>query len=380
VRLRGQFLTPRGWVRGTLDFEAGRIIALEGVPVAEDQVRASTEPAWLPGFIDTHVHGGGGADTMDGGDAVATLARVHARHGTTALLATTLTAPPEDLADALRALAPAVVRRPPGGAAVLGVHLEGPYLSPGRLGAQPDCARLPALDEVLSLHAIAPIRLLTLAPELPGALALIPALVASGIRVQVGHSNASYEQAVAALQAGASGFTHLYNAMSPLHHRAPGVVGAALAHARHAEIIPDLLHVHPGAIHAALRAVPGLFCVTDATAATGMPEGRYRLGLQEVHKRLETQGSRCLGAVRLADGTLAGSTLTLDAALRHLVDLGLSLAEASARCSTHAAHYLGLTDRGRLVPGARADLVCLRAGDLALTGVWIEGAEVDLAP
>lgn len=378
MRLHGHVLTPQGFLRADLAVEDGRIARLDGTPVPEAAVRASALPVFLPGFIDTHVHGGGGADTMEGGPAAATLARVHARHGTTALLATTMTAPLVEITAALQALAPTVAQRPAGAARVLGVHLEGPYLSAVRLGAQPDFARLPTLDEILALHAIAPIRLLTLAPELPGTLNLIPALVGAGIRVQIGHSDASYEQAVAALQAGAGGFTHLFNAMSPLHHRAPGVVGAALAHAQHAEVIPDLLHVHPGALHAALRAVPGLFCVTDATAATGMPDGAYRLGRHTVYKRAETQGRRCLGAVRLADGTLAGSTLTLDLALRHLVDLGLPLAEAAARCSWHAAHYLGLADRGRLAPGAHADVLRLDAQTLALTGVWVEGEEIDL--
>ena len=143
------------------------------------------------------------------------------------------------------------------------------------------------------------------------------------------------------------------------------MVGAALAHAMHAEIIPDLLHVHPGAIHAALRAIPGLFCVTDATSATGMPDGNYRLGRQTV--------SKCLGAVRLADGTLAGSTLTMDQALRNLVSLGLSLAEASARVSTHAANYLGETERGQIRPGAWADLVLLDPASLQLRQVIVEG-------
>jgi N-acetylglucosamine-6-phosphate deacetylase len=159
--------------------------------------------------------------------------------------------------------------------------------------------------------------------------------------------------------------------MTPLHHRAPGLVGAALAHARHAELIPDLLHVHPGAIRAALRAIPCLYCVTDSTAAAGMPDGDYQLGRQRVTK--------CLGGVRLADGTLAGSTLTMDQALRNLVEvIGLSLADASNRVSTFAADYLGVADRGRLAPGAWADLVVLERG-LSLTEVVIEGVPVGLA-
>ena len=252
---------------------------------------------------------------------------------------------------------------------MLGVHLEGPYINPGRLGAQPDFAITATLADVLALHALAPLRLVTLAPELPGHIELIVALRAQGFVVQIGHSAGSFEDGVAALAAGATGFTHLFNAMTGLHHREPGMVGAALAHAERAEIIPDLLHVHPGAIRVALRAIPGLYCVTDSTAAAGMPDGDYRLGRHTVTK--------CLGGVRLPDGTLAGSTLTMDQALRNLVGLGLSLAEASRRTATIAAEHLGLADRGALAPGAWADVVVLDAS-LQLQRVLIEGVEIDL--
>jgi len=370
TELRGHLLTPAGFLRGQLRVVDGRIAAVDGDPVTEAQVRADTAtPLWLPGFVDLHVHGGGGADTMDGGAAIVTLARTHACHGTTALLATTMTAPLSEVEAALQAVRPHCSARSRGGARVLGVHLEGPYISGRRLGAQPDFVRAPALAEILALHAIAPLRVLTLAPEVEGALALIPALADAGIRVQIGHSTASYELAAQALAQGACGFTHLFNAMSGLHHREPGVVGAAFAHGRHAELIPDLLHVHPGAIRAALRALPGLHCVTDATSATGMPDGDYRLGRQTVTK--------CLGAVRLADGTLAGSTLTLDQALRNLVlHLGLPLTQASAHVSTLAARYLGEHERGVIAVGAHADLVQLQGATLQVQQVWVEGESI----
>jgi N-acetylglucosamine-6-phosphate deacetylase len=368
-RIEGFVLTPAGFVRGELRHEGGRVANVQGTPVADiEQVRDGSAPIVLPGFIDLHVHGGGGRDSMEGGDAVAAIARLHARHGTTALLATTMTAPLAELKRALRAMAPACAERPTGAARLLGVHLEGPYLSPDRLGAQPDFTRTATVAEVLALHALAPIRLITLAPEVPGHLALIAPLADAGFVVQVGHSDGRYEDGEAALAAGARGFTHLFNAMSGFHHRAPGMAGAALAHATHAEIIPDLLHVHPGAIRAALRAIPGLYCVTDSTAAAGMPDGDYRLGRHRVTK--------CLGGVRLADGTLAGSTLTMDQALRNLVGtLGLDLADASRRLSTHAADFIGLADRGRLAPGAWADCVVVDR-DLALQRVWVEGERV----
>jgi N-acetylglucosamine-6-phosphate deacetylase len=369
TRFDGHILTVQGFVDGTVSFgDDGRIHAVEGTPVDARRVRDGRRPVILPGFVDTHVHGGGGRDIMEGGDAALRVAQLHARHGTTALLATTMTAPAADLERAFAALAPFCAQGGTRGARILGVHLEGPYINPGKLGAQPDYARELAPEELRRLHAIAPIRLVTLAPEVGANREAIAGLCAQGIRVQLGHSLATYEEGVDALSRGASGFTHLYNAMSGLHHRTPGLVGAALAHAGYSEVIPDLLHVHHGAIRVALRAIPRLFCVTDSTSAAGMPDGEYRLGRHTVHK--------CMGGVRLADGTLAGSTLTMDQALRNLVDaLGLDLADASRRVSTFAADFLGLADRGRLAPGAWADAVILDR-DLALQDVYSEGASV----
>jgi N-acetylglucosamine-6-phosphate deacetylase len=368
--IAGCILTPRGFVRGALVHRNGRVQRVEGQPVTDEYLRDNAQAIVLPGFIDVHVHGGGGSDTMQGGDAIERIARLHVRHGTTSLLATTMTAPVPELEAAVAALGPVCRNRSRGGARVLGVHLEGPYINPGKLGAQPDFVRPASVDEVLALHSLAPVALITLAPELPGHLDAIPSLRAAGFRVQIGHTLGSYEDGVAALERGAGGFTHLFNAMSGMHHRAPGIVGAALAHARYSEIIPDLLHVHPGALQVALRAIPGLFCVTDSTAATGMPDGEYQLGSHRVTK--------CLGGVRLPDGTLAGSTLTMDEALRNLVTLGLSVREASLRVSTHAADYLGLADRGRIAEGQYADLVVVDR-DLRLSRVIVEGEEIDLA-
>jgi N-acetylglucosamine-6-phosphate deacetylase len=189
------------------------------------------------------------------------------------------------------------------------------------------------------------------------------------VRVQLGHSAGSYEDGVAALRAGAVGFTHLFNGMTGLNHYEPGIVAAALAHAEYAELIPDLQHVHPGAMRAGLRAIPRLYCVTDATAATGMPDGEYALGPQRVVK--------CLGCVRSPSGSLAGSALTMDQALRNLTSLGLDLVEASKRLSLYPAEYLGLSDRGRLAPGVWADLVVLNAR-LEVEQVFVEGQAIAL--
>jgi len=341
----GQILTPSGWVRGRLRHDE-RIGAIEADHSAPEDVLV------LPGFIDLHVHGAGGVDVMEGGDAALRMARLHAKHGTTSLLATTMTAPPEQIDKALQGVRFSMAAAADDAADIMGVHLEGPFLNSSKLGAQPPLARTGNIEQVQRWHDIAPIRVLTLAPELPGHLELIPQLAAMGIRAQAGHSAGSYDDGVAAIKAGLAGFTHLYNGMSGLNQYTPGMLAAALAHAEFAEIIPDLQHVAPGAIRAAMRAIPRLYAVTDATPATGMPDGEYMLGSQRVMK--------CLSCVRLVLGdSLAGSALAMDQALRNLVSLGLSTAAASDRVSRFPAEYLGLRDRGTLSRGLRADYVVL---------------------
>jgi N-acetylglucosamine-6-phosphate deacetylase len=369
-RISGNILTPHGFISGVIEFGVdGRVAAVSGDAVNEGTVRDSAQTLVIPGFIDLHVHGGGGRDIMEGGDALTRVCELHARHGTTALLATTMTAPATDLDLAFAAMHASGLERRLTGARVLGVHLEGPYINQAKLGAQPDFARSVQADELRRLNDLFPIRLITLAPEVPGNMDLIESLCEAGFRVQIGHTLGTYEEGLQALAKGAGSFTHLFNAMTALQHRAPGMVGVALAHANFAEIIPDLIHVHPGAIRVALRAIPGLYCVTDSTAAAGMPDGEYKLGRHTVTK--------CLGGVRLADGTLAGSTLTMDQAFRNLVnEIGLSLMEASRRVSTHAADYLGLTDRGRLAVGCWGDAVLLDR-DFKVLDVYVEGISID---
>ena len=360
----GMILTPAGWVQGRLAFGAA-ILWIEPDPAAP------TDRFVLPGFVDLHVHGGGGADCMDGADAVRAMAAFHAGHGTTSLLATTVTAPAADLRRAAAGIGEACARPTPGAARVLGMHVEGPFISPDALGAQPPHAIPPDPALTEELCALAPLRVATIAPEVDTDGALLALLTARGIRVQIGHTTCTYAQARDALHRGATGFTHLFNAMTPLHHRAPGAAGCALAHAAHAEIIPDLLHVDPGALLAALRAIPGLYGVTDAVAAAGMPDGDYHLGQQRIIK----SG----GAARLPGGGLAGSILTMDQALRNLLHLGLPLDEAARRLSTIPAAYAGLYDRGHLHPGAAADLAVVDAAG-TLHAVFAEGRRVATPP
>lgn len=358
--VHGTVLTPAGWMRGRVRFAAA-------IQAVEPDPHAPEDRFVLPGFVDLHVHGGGGADCMDGAEAVRRMAAFHARHGTTALLATTVTAPADDLRRAASGIGEAAARPAPGAARVLGLHLEGPFINPAALGAQPPYAIPPDLNLAAELCALAPLRVATMAPEMDPDGALLNYLVGRGVRVQIGHTACTYAQAREALDRGAAGFTHLFNAMTGLHHRVPGAAGCALAHAAHAECIADLQHVGEGALRAALRAIPGLYAVTDAVAAAGMPNGEYRLGRHAIHK--------VGGAVRLADGGLAGSVLTMDQALRNWLALGLELGDAALRVSTIPAGYLGLPDRGAIKPGAAADLVLTDAAG-RLAGVFAEGQRV----
>jgi N-acetylglucosamine-6-phosphate deacetylase len=358
--LNGRILTPDGWISGRVEFDE-KITAVSTAN-ADDQGKTI-----LPGFVDLHVPGGGGGDVMQGEAAIRRCAELHARHGTTSLLATTITAPADDISSAVAAIAETAAGRRSGEARVLGAHLEGPYLNPERLGAQPPFTQAPDLAFIGELCERAPVRLVTLAPECDPGHALIKDLTARGVAVQIGHSAAGYDETMQALEDGARGFTHLYNAMSPLHHRAPGVVGAALAHGEYAALIPDLVHVAPGAILTALRAIPRLYFVTDATAAAGMPDGEYPLGRHTVTKRG--------GSVFLPDGTLAGSALTMDQALRNLVAIGLDVADASRRLSAFPADFIGAGDRGRIAAGAFADFVALDP-DLQVVQVVVEGETV----
>lgn len=355
--LTGTILTPEGW-------RIGRIAFGDLIETVEGGVTGHPSPPFiLPGFVDLHVHGGGGGDMMAGADQLRQAARLHLRHGTTSMLATSITAPVAQIEAFLDAAREAHDTLEAGASRIVGVHLEGPFINPGKLGAQPPFAIPADTDLFAQWLARAPIKTVTFAPECDADGALLALMRAHGIRVQIGHTLCSYAQAARAIACGC-GVTHLYNAMEGLAHRGNGAVGAALAHADYAEIIPDLIHAEPGAILAARRAIPHLYGITDATAGAGMPDGPYRLGSHDLIKKD--------GAMRLADGTLAGSALTMDQALRNLVRIGLPLDEATRRLSTIPAEWIGLDDAGQIKPGRRADLLVFDA-DLILRQIWIAG-------
>ncbi len=325
--------------------------------------------AWLlPGFIDLHVHGGGGHDLAGSPEDLTAGVAFHFARGTTRTLVSLVTAPVEALCEQLRWVADLAERGPGRHGHVLGAHLEGPFLSRIRCGAQhpeyllePDRQVLDTLLKAGQGH----VRTVTIAPELPGALELIDRLVEADVTVAVGHTDATYVQAMAAFDRGARLLTHAFNGMRPLHHREPGPVAAAFDAGVACEAINDRVHVHP----AVLRLIPPerLILVTDAIDATGRGDGRYRLGGQDV--------AVVGGQARLVEGgALAGSTLTMDEAVRRAVlDVGLGIAAASAAASTHPARMLGIADRcGAIATGRAADLVVLD-DDLRVRRVMAQG-------
>lgn len=311
-----------------------------------------------PGMIDVHVHGGAGHDTMD-----ATPAALHgmacffAQHGVTAYYPTTMTAPPEAIRVAIENVR--CCPQPTDGAQHLGVHIEGPYLSPKHPGAQPASAlRDPDPAEYSAWLASGTVKLITLAPERPGALELIEAGLDAGVAFALGHTDASYEQVIEAANRGVRQATHTFNAMVGLHHRQPGTVGGVLADDRiYAQIIVDGVHVHPAVVKVLVRAKgPGrTLLITDAMRAAGLPDGQYELGGQPI----AVSG----GVARTPSGALAGSTATLDTVLRNVMTFaGLTLAEALPMATSTPAEAVGLAGRkGTLAPGADADVILLDA-------------------
>lgn len=325
----------------------------------------------VPGFVDLHVHGGDGADFMDAHeDAIARIVGFHASHGTTALAATTLSASRADLHSAVETIA-----RMPGsdGAEIVGIHLEGPFINTTRAGAQDRASIRPAdIHEVAALIAQAPrLRwIITVAPEIEGAHALVEHF-RDRVLFSIGHTAADYGQAVAALEWGACHFTHLYNAMTPLHHRDPGVVGAALTSVdATVELIADGIHVHPAAMRVAVNALPRrVALITDAMRACGLTDGSYKLYDYEV--------TVAEGAARLADGTLAGSVLTMDAAVRNMIELaGLPIETVIPLATEVPARIAGVADRkGKIEGRYDADLVLMNER-FEVERVWGRGRAV----
>jgi N-acetylglucosamine-6-phosphate deacetylase len=348
------------------------------LPAGAAELRASDKIA-VPGFVDVHIHGAGGHDVMEGSAAaIAAVARTLARHGTTSFVATTVTASPDETCKSLEGIARYIGSQRETDeslAEVLGIHFEGPFLSSARRGVHPtEWLRLPSTDllERFLNASAGNARILTIAPELLGAMPCIDAARKAGVVVGMGHTDATYEQARAAIAHGVRHAIHVYNAMRPFSHRDSGVIGAVLTSPEvTAELIADGVHVDETAMRMLLQAKgrAGVILISDGISATGMPDGTYMLGKFEV----TVSGGVC----RNSEGKLAGSTLTLDRALRNIVALGTPFADTVRMLTLNPATLLGIEfKKGALRTGADADIVLLDEG-LQIAGVWARGAAVE---
>jgi len=372
----GEVATPSGELRrGTVVVRGSTIATIDpegGCPPEAEAIDARGRVV-SPGFIDVHIHGAAGHDIMDATpEALAAISGFAAQHGVTGFLPTTVTAGLEATWAAIGAV-DELQRAGAPGAAALGVHLEGPYISGERMGAQnPAHVRGAEPSEYVRLFELGNIRLISLAPEMPGIERLVRFAVARGAAVAVGHSSATYDQVLAAVGWGLSQATHTYNAMREMHHREPGATGAVLTcDAIYAQVIVDLVHVHPAMVKLLVRAKgpDRAVLVTDAMRAAGMPDGRYDLGGQETI----VKG----GEARLPAGNLAGSTLTMERAVRNVMGAAeLTLPQALRLATRNPAASIGLGGRkGQLAPGYDADIVLLDA-DLRVALTMVGGRVV----
>ena len=357
--VNAEIITPTAhWQRGWLLCQDGRIDRMsDGDPPTFDGIQTidAAGLTLLPGFIDVHVHGGVGHEVMDAQpETLSHLAKFYAEHGCTSFLATTWTDTRERIRAALQNVAQHIGAQP-NGATVLGAHLEGPYLNPEKCGAQnAEHIRRAQRDEALEFLDIGVIRLLALAPEYDENHWLIRECVRRGITISAAHTSATYDQIHAVVAMGLKQTTHTYNAMTGLHHREPGTLGAALTMSEiRCEVIADNIHVHPGAMNLLYRAkgADGVILITDAVRGAGMPDGEYPIDDRVTIVRD--------GAVRLPDGTLAGSTLTMDKALRNFMQAtNRPLSELWQCSSLNAARAIGVSaKKGSIEVGKDADLV-----------------------
>ena len=379
-------LPDRILTSASLIIDGQRIAAVEPVARVDSPGATIVDAAdcyVVPGFIDVHVHGVEGHDTLNEGEPVAAIAAFLPQYGVTSFSPTTVACPPDALRGVLMQVATLRATRPPMSARVLPAHLESNFINPEFRGAQPaDCLRLPGRSDdgdfsgrdILDVIAAAraDVGIVTLAPELPGWIDLVRALVTAGHRVSLGHTGASLDEAMAAIDAGARHATHLFNRMAPITHRAPGVAGAVLAREEvAAELICDGYHVHSSMSRIAIasKGVGRMMAITDGTAGAGLPVGSSAaLGGRRI--RVTDQ------AAVLDDGTLAGSTLTMDRAFQTIVKtFGFSVSEASMLCSTTPAKELGLAGFGLLAEGGFADVVILDR-QFAVVRTFINGEEV----
>jgi len=355
-QINGSWLTQTGWIQARCDFNSTIVALTPNTSITKDL------PTFIPAPVDCHIHGSGGYDCMHNEQALRGMLKAALKNGTGALLATSVTATIDDTTEFLHSVAKVMQSPDKDAALLLGAHLEGPFISPNMLGAQPPFATAPNLQALQTWLDTGVVKVMTYAPEVDPNGQLLSLLHKHSVRAQLGHTNCTWHQAQAALNQGC-GVTHLYNAMTKVAHRDGGAATAALAYADFAEIITDGVHVERPAFDAAHRAIPNLYSVTDATAAAGMPDGEFMLGTLQVHKK----GNK----VCLPDGTLAGSCLTQLQSIAVLRDWGLAWPAIVELTSARPARWINEPSLGTVELGARANWLELQ--DEKIQAIWLEG-------
>ncbi|MDC3075304.1 N-acetylglucosamine-6-phosphate deacetylase [Pelagibacteraceae bacterium] len=320
----------------------------------------------IPGFIDLHCHGGNGFDVMEGSQSIIEMSKYHLMHGTTSIMPTTWTNNLENTISALKGFNEIKNHNPN----ILGIHLEGPFINPNKLGAQPNLTEKPSLDFIKKILEISDVKIITLAPEIDGMQEFINNLVDLNIKVQFGHTLADFSCCEKIMKDYEVGFTHLYNAMSGNDHRSPGVLSAALSRGKYAEIICDNIHVSKEAIKIAKKCIPSLYAITDSINASGLKDGEYIFANNNIKKENNSVKVK-------SDNTLAGSIVTMDQTFKNLVSMDFSLEEAVALTSYNASKYLNLNNIGIIQKNFLSNFLILDK-EFNIKEVYLRGKKVNV--
>ena len=327
----------------------GEIIFDKNIYEIKNNQDSINENIIIPGFVDLHCHGGNGYDTMDGVDSIKSMANFHLSKGTTSLLATTWT---NNFENTFNALNNFDINFKNKNTNLLGVHLEGPFINPNKLGAQPPLSQEPSIDFIKNIKKVANVKVITIAPEIKNIDSLINYLLKENIKIQIGHSLANYQCCKNLIDKSDISFTHLYNAMSGNDHRNPGVVTAALLHAKYSEIICDFNHVSPQLIHLASKNIPYLYAITDAISACGTEDGDYKFAGIEIEKKNNK-------VLLKNTSTLAGSVIDMHTTFKNLISIGYEKKNAVAMTSYNASKYLNLNNIGKVKENYKANFLVL---------------------
>jgi len=320
----------------------------------------------IPGFIDLHCHGGNGFDVMEGSKSIIEMSKYHLRHGTTSIMPTTWTNTLKNTILALKGFNEIKNDNQN----ILGIHLEGPFINPNKLGAQPNLTEKPSLDFIKKILEISDVKIITLAPEIDEMQEFINDLVNLNIKVQFGHTLADFSCCDKIMKDYEVGFTHLYNAMSGNNHRSPGVLSAALSKGKYAEIICDNIHVSKEAIKIAKKCIPGLYAITDSINASGLNDGEYIFAKNNIRKENNSVKIK-------SDDTLAGSIVTMDQTFKNLISMDFSLEEAVALTSYNASKYLNLDNIGIIEKNFLSNFLILDK-EFNLKEVYLRGKKINV--